>query len=45
MELAEEMRMPVMFWNFNDDIVGYIPESLASYPLGMPKMEEGTILK
>jgi len=43
--VADEMEIPLMFWNFHDTIYGYIPENLKIYPLGMPKMEWGKTLK
>lgn len=42
--LADELEIPVMFWNFHDNILGYIPDSVQEYPLGMRKMESGAVL-
>ena len=44
-ELSEELGIPVMLWNFHDVIAGYIPKDLRRYPLGMPKMLDGALLK
>lgn len=44
-ELSEELGIPVMLWNFHDIIAGYIPKDLRRYPLGMPKMLDGALLK
>lgn len=44
-ELSDALEIPFMFWNFHDTIYGYIPGNFKKYPLGMPKMKTGKILK
>lgn len=43
--LADELEIPVIFWNFHDIMMGHVPDGMESYPLGMPKMESGEVLK
>ena len=44
-ELAESLDIPVMYWNFHDTIFGYIPKTRKRFPLGMPTIEKGSVIK
>lgn len=42
-QTADDLGIPVLFWDFHDDMYGYIPNELQEYPLGIPKIQQGRI--
>lgn len=43
--LSERFDIPVLFWNFQDTMFGYIPKSRKRFPLGMPTIEKGPLIR
>ena len=41
--VADALEIPFLYWNFDDTMFGYIPESVQSYPLGIRGIESGSI--
>lgn len=43
--LSERFDIPVLYWNFQDTMFGYIPKSRKQFPLGMPTIEKGPLIR